>query len=143
MKKVRLVILTMVLSGILLGCHNSKSLSSGWDYGNEFEQVSSGNLGKNDRYGKKFESVERKILFSAYLSLIVNQSDTTNVYIEQIAKKHEGYVSELGTNRTIIRVKSLYFDAAIKDISCLGKIESQNKKGQDVTEDFLDFQNKT
>ncbi len=140
MKKVRLVIWTIILSGIFVSCHTSKSVSTGWNYNGAFEQTNFSSSGGNKNYSEGFKSEERKILFSAYLSLLVNKPDTANTYIAEIAKKYEGYVNELGTNRTIIRVKSLYLDSAIKDISYLGKIENKNISGQDVTEQFLDFQ---
>lgn len=82
---------------------------------------------------------DRKILFSARLALAVENPDSANVKIEEIAKKNEGYVNEIGTYQTIIRVKSDNLNSAIDEISKLGKIRNKNIQGQDVTENYLDF----
>jgi hypothetical protein len=92
----------------------------------------------NDKY-YDVEKVEKKILFSVFLSLAVEVPDTANSHIEKIAKKYNGYVNEIGTYRTIIRVKSENLNDAIKDISELGKVQSKSLSGQDVTEEYLDY----
>lgn len=82
---------------------------------------------------------ERKILFSAGLTLVVKNPDSTNIQIEQIAQKHKGYVNKIGTYQTVIRVKSDQLDAALDEISTLGKVRNKNLDGQDVTESYMDF----
>lgn len=124
MKQLRLSIMALILSGFLLSCSTSKQAPGAYNYKPKLEQSNS----------------DRKILFSAYLSLTVDNSDTVNFQIEKIAEKYDGYVNEVGTYRTIIRVKSEKLNEAIEDISDLGKLQSKNLKGQDVTEEFLDYQ---
>jgi len=82
----------------------------------------------------------RKILYSAYLTLVVENPDTANLRIEQIAERYEGYASEIGTYQSVIRVKSGQLEAAIADISTLGRLDRKNLRGDDVTEEYFDYQ---
>ncbi len=83
---------------------------------------------------------ERKVLFSAYLSMVVEEPDSTNLRLQDIAKKHKGYINEIGTYRTTIRVKSELLEQAVEEISQLGKVQNKNIHGQDVTEAYFDDQ---
>jgi uncharacterized protein involved in tolerance to divalent cations len=140
MKKVRLIILTSILSGVLISCSTTRQNTSAYSYEQKMEQSSSNLLlvSNNDKY-YDVERVEKKILFSAFLSLAVEVPDTANSHIEKIAKKYNGYVNEIGTYRTIIRVKSENLNDAIKEISELGKVQNKSLSGQDVTEEYLDY----
>jgi hypothetical protein len=82
----------------------------------------------------------RKILYDADLTLTVETPDSTNPYIQAIAKRYGGYVNEIGTDRSVIRVESPSLDAAIEDISQLGRLDRKSIRGQDVTEAYLDYQ---
>jgi len=79
-----------------------------------------------------------KIIYTAYLTLTVKEIDTTNSSIESIAEKYKGYVSTLGSSKSIIRVESQFLKAAITDIEALGKIDYKNISGRDVTENYMD-----
>lgn len=129
-----------ILSGVLISCSTTRQSSAAYSYEPKIEQSSSDLLlaSNNDKY-YDVERVEKKILFSAFLSLTVEVPDTANSQIEKIAKKYNGYINEIGTYRTIIRVKSENLNNAIKEISELGKVLSKNISGQDVTEEYLDY----
>jgi len=71
---------------------------------------------QSDKEFKKEQSPERKIIFSAYLSLVVTHPDTANQKIEKLATKFKGYVNQIGTQQTIIRVQSDLLDAALEEI---------------------------
>lgn len=83
---------------------------------------------------------ERRILFSALLSMAVENPDSANVSLTTIAGKYHGYVNQLGTFQTIIRVRSEYFNQAMEEIEMLGNIQRRSIRGQDVTEDYFDYQ---
>lgn len=136
MKKLKLFNLVLLLSGVVISCSPTKQ--SGYSYEAMAQSSSDQFLTNNDH--NKNKAISRKILFSASLSLTVEQPDTANVQIEKIAKKYKGYVNEIGTHRTIIRVKSADLDAAIKDISTLGKVQNKNRSGHDVTDEYLDYE---
>ena len=141
MKKLNLLILYVVLAGFFAGCNSTKSSVATGNYKMINERYRFDKLPANhDDSAHKNETKERKIIYSSFLSLVVEKPDSTNVQIEKIAKKYGGYVNEIGTYRTIIRVKSTHLDDAIKDISALGKLKSKNMSGQDVTEEYWDYQ---
>ena len=130
-----------MLSGLFIGCSSSRRSSPAYGYESTTEQSNSDLLLANkDKYFYETKTIERKILFSAFISLTVDKPDTANIYIEKIAKKYNGYVNEVGTYRTVIRIKSTNLDSAIKDISALGKVQNRNISGQDVTDEYLDYQ---
>jgi hypothetical protein len=82
----------------------------------------------------------RKVLYSAYLTLAVDQPDSASQYLGRIAERYEGYAQELGTNRAVIRVKSEALEAALEEVALLGKVQSQSVSGQDVTDQYRDYQ---
>jgi len=118
MKKIKLLFLILMISVLFIGCSSTKIPSPSYGYESKMSQSQTDQLlEKKDKSFYKTETNTRKIIFSSRLSLTVDKPDTANIKIEKIAKKYKGYVNELGTKRTIIRVKSTYFDAAIRDIS--------------------------
>lgn len=84
--------------------------------------------------------VNRKILYSAELCLVVKNPDSANAAVKSVAKKYGGYVNEESTQYSTIRVKSENLNDAIADLSLLGKLTYKNILGQDVTEDYTDYQ---
>ncbi len=83
---------------------------------------------------------DRKIIYDAFLSLTVEHPDSTNLRLQQIAESYEGYVSESGTYRSVIRVASNQLDAALTEVSQLGRVDRRSVRGQDVTEAYRDYQ---
>lgn len=134
------LIIILFLSISILSCSASKSYAP--DYSQSPRQEGSGSeifLKENSVTASGVE-LERKILFSAYFSLIVNNTDTANARILKIADKYNGYANEIGTYRTVIRVRSNRLNEAVREISRLGKVKNKNITGQDVTEEFRDYQ---
>ncbi len=140
MKKARLLISAIFLSGLIMSCSTSKQNTAAYRYEPDMYQYGSEKLlaSKDGEY-YDVERNEKRIFFSASLSLTVDIPDTANFYIEKIAGKYHGYVNETGTYRTIIRVKSGNFNDAIEEISALGKVQNKSLSGQDVTDEYLDF----
>jgi len=88
-----------------------------------------------------YPSSSRKVIYTAYISLLVKNSDSVNNKIKsEILPKYKGYVNKMGTYQTIIRVEKEYLNSAVSDISKLGKVQNKNISGQDVTDEFLDNQ---
>lgn len=85
-------------------------------------------------------SQDRKIIFSADLSLTVVHPDSANRQIEKVAKKFDGYINEIGSSKTIIRVKSDSLAAALDELSKIGKVTNKSLTGKDVTEAYLDLE---
>lgn len=82
----------------------------------------------------------RKVLYNAYLTLVVDEPEAAGESLGEIAEKYQGYAQELGTNRAVIRVKSESLDAALAAIALLGKVPSRSVSGQDVTDQYRDYQ---
>ena len=123
----------MLHSAIFLSCSSSKSSVT---YSNTPRAVqSSSAITVADT-----KETERRLIFSAYLSLTVENPDTASHQIIKIASKYSGYVSETGTYRTTIRVQSQHLEQAVEDISLLGRVDDKNLSGMDVTDDYHDFQ---
>lgn len=140
MKKLKFFVLSILLNGFLLSCTSMKNSTQSENYisGNE-QNLLVMQSGTKEKSLQKVESEDRKILYSAFLSLKVEEPDSANAHIEKIAKKYKGYVNEVGTYRTVIRVKSKHLEEAVKEISALGKLQNKNITGQDVTEEYFDY----
>lgn len=140
MKNVRLFIFTLIFSGALVSCTTTGQSISPYSSDPRLEQSSSDlRASTSDGSSSTQESIKRKILFSAFLNLTVEVPDTANSHIQKIAEKYNGYVNEVGTYRTIIRVKSENFNDAINEITELGTLQNKSLSGQDVTEEYLDY----
>jgi uncharacterized membrane protein len=90
---------------------------------------------------------KRMIIRSGTMSMEVDKYDETENKVKDIVKGFGGYVtntsSTLNANgkkqgTVTVRVASDKFDAAIAEISKLGKVMNQNITGKDVTEEYMD-----
>jgi hypothetical protein len=126
--KTRVILLIALLASMLAsGCKSSR--------GYAYDQ-----LAMTREASAKAMPTERKVLFSADLSITVKEPQQANQRMKEIASKYEGYVSEEGTARTVIRVSSARLDEAMAEVAALGKVTSKNLTGKDVTEEFMDLQ---
>lgn len=124
----------ILLSTIILSCSSPKNISK---YQKEILQTETKNsVSKKSEF---FSKKERKVLFSALISLTVKKPDTANLYIQKIAQKYNGYTTETSSRKTVIRIKSNSLENALNDISKLGKIQNKNISGQDVTDEYWDY----
>ncbi|MEM6261245.1 MAG: DUF4349 domain-containing protein [Bacteroidota bacterium] len=83
---------------------------------------------------------ERKVIYSAALTLTVKDPDSAVVQLTALAQQYNGYVNQSNRERVIIRVKSEFLEPAMEQVAAMGKVEARNVSGMDVTEEFLDFQ---
>ncbi|HAS46326.1 MAG TPA: hypothetical protein DCS93_37945 [Microscillaceae bacterium] len=89
---------------------------------------------------KKPKSVDRLIIYNAYMQLVHDQpdSDSLKSFFMQLAKKYEGYVLNINSSRVKLRVPSQDMRGAIQDLSAIGKVKDKSITTQDVTSDFYD-----
>ncbi|HLX83466.1 MAG TPA: DUF4349 domain-containing protein [Terriglobales bacterium] len=89
------------------------------------------------------------IIRTADLTLITKEFDKTRTNLEAILKRHRGYIGELkvggstGSGRTLIatlRVPADQLDVTLAEVKSLGRVESENQGGQDVTSQYVDLQ---
>jgi hypothetical protein len=133
MKSFKYLILFFIFSQVLTSCaHNRSSYAytSGLYEKSEHKE--------NDQRVSK-PSSDQKIIYSTSINLTVNIPDSAAVLIENIAKKYNGYIQDKGTNYCRIRVEAKNLKQAENDISLLGKVESKNSSGQDVTAEYQDY----
>lgn len=86
------------------------------------------------------ERVNRKILYTADLSIIVEDIDSTISNLKFIANSHQGYVQHIRNSYTVLRIKSNQLENAVDAVSKLGTVTRKNINAQDVTEEHLDYQ---
>jgi len=129
---------TILPAVFILSCSAPRHSSATYNEYPAHESFSSNQYSTDEL--KKETSSERKIIFSAYIELKVENSEETNLQLEKIVAKRKGYISELGTHRTVIRVANKILDSTILDISSLGKVLEKNRIRKDVTNQYLDYQ---
>lgn len=141
--KTKILVLSILVLAVLLfsiGCSSKgrtascPSFDSNTNYRSPLSQ-------SHHRSGETLESetIARKISYTASISLVVKNIDTASVCIVNIAEKYGGYM--LNTRNSFIRIQVVAneLEAALEDISGLGKVESKSITGTDVTEEFTDL----
>ncbi len=88
---------------------------------------------------EELEIQERKMIYNAWITLSVDEPAKVRSEVEGLAKKYNGYVSETNNFRVILRVDTARLDEVMSHISSMGKVERQEMRGQDVTEDYADL----
>lgn len=88
--------------------------------------------------------IERKLIYTGYISLgVENLSETKNA-VEQWLKKYDGYISNSSeSQRSVnftVNIPQKNFFAAMDEGASLGKIKNKNVNCRDVTEQFYDLQ---
>lgn len=84
--------------------------------------------------------LDRQIVYSAFLLLEVANPDTASARLASIAQTYNGYVSESGSQRIVIRVDAKHLIDALKEIEYAGKVRSKNIRGNDITDQFSDHE---
>jgi uncharacterized protein DUF4349/putative zinc finger protein len=89
------------------------------------------------------------IVRTADLSLTTQEFDKVRAGIEQILKRHHGYIGELnlgtpaGAARTLtgtLRVPTDQMDATIVELRTLGRVETESQGGEEVTQAYMDLE---
>ena len=94
------------------------------------------------------QTVQRKVISSASVSLEVEDVQESTVQVRVIAESLGGFVEQLssfgGTERQranmTIRVLQDQFFSALERIEALGKVQSRNIGSEDVSEQFIDLE---
>jgi hypothetical protein len=91
----------------------------------------------------------RKIIFTAQVTLVVEDFAAVDTGLADLVKKFDGYVAEskvdrtLGAQRTgkwVVRVPVHNFDGFLDALVQLGVPEHRQTNAQDVTEEYVDFE---
>jgi len=89
------------------------------------------------------------IIRTAGVTLTTNDFDRARAGLDEILKRHRGYIGELnvstptGSGRSFtatLRVPGDQLDATISDLRKLGRVESESQSGQEVTAQYVDLE---
>ena len=82
----------------------------------------------------------RKVIYNASLTLVSKKPDSTAAQLLRLAESHEGYAQFIGTERATLRIKATELETVLKEIAGLGKVKNKTVTGNDVTEQYTDFE---
>ena len=82
----------------------------------------------------------RVVIFNANLTMKVENADTFNLRLTDIARRYEGYVVKLGSESSTFRVKAQHLNDALTALKGQGKVISKTVSGNDVTEIYHDHE---
>jgi len=103
----------------------------------------------SESYTGQTQSIEKKTIFTASISLEVKEFKVAVEKVSSIASRYGGYISDSFMNNegvgrktgyVIVRVSERDFDAAIADLEKVGDVLNKNISGQDVTEEYIDLE---
>jgi len=86
---------------------------------------------------------------TAGLTLTTKEFDKTRAALEEILKRHNGYMGELKVSapsdagRTLtatLRIPAPQLEAAMAELKKLGRVEDESQGGEEVTQEYVDLQ---
>jgi len=89
------------------------------------------------------------IIRTAELSITTKDFDAARTRVEEVLKRHQGYVGELNVNtpagaaRSLtgtLRVPASQLEAAIADLKAMGRVEQESQNGEEVTQQCVDLE---
>ncbi len=125
----------------LLACLLALTSCSTYQSCPAYGSASSTRGGSFDESGKtKLDEDKRMMIYHASVKVEAKDPDSAAAQVARLAKKYDGYVLSSGNNYTTIRIKSAQLKDAINDVSGIGKVTDKNISGNDVTEEYTDYQ---
>jgi hypothetical protein len=86
----------------------------------------------------------RMVVYTASISLKVDKVESAITSLQQLTEKYKGYVASVSTGAEdgsiTIRVPQAAFYDAVAEVETLGKVQSRNINGDDVSEKYVDLQ---
>jgi len=85
----------------------------------------------------------------AGITLTTKEFDKTRASLEEILKRHSGYMGELKVNAptdagrsltATLRIPAAQLDAAMAELKKLGRVENESQGGEEVTQQYVDLQ---
>jgi hypothetical protein len=86
---------------------------------------------------------------TAGLTLVCKEFDKTRASVEEILKRHNGYIGELNVSapsdagRTLtatLRIPAPQLEAALAELKQLGRVENELQGGEEVTQQYVDLE---
>lgn len=98
----------------------------------------------SDGAAQSAREIGRKLIYTGYISIGVENLAETKNAVEQWLKKYDGYISNSSeSQRSVnfsVNIPQKNFFAAMDEGASLGKIKNKNVNCRDVTEQFYDLQ---
>lgn len=85
---------------------------------------------------------------TAGLTLVAKEFEKTRAALEEILKRHNGYIGEMNVSapsdagRTLtatLRIPASQLDAALAELKTLGRVENESQGGEEVTQQYVDL----
>jgi len=89
------------------------------------------------------------IIRTAGLTLTAKNFDDSRARLDDILRRHRGYIGDLNVNSptgsgrsftATLRIPADQLDAALADLKSLGRVETESQNGQDVTSQYVDLE---
>ena len=89
------------------------------------------------------------IIRTAGLTLTAKNFDDSRTRLDDILRRHRGYIGDLNVNSptgsgrsftATLRIPADQLDAALADLKSLGRVETESQNGQDVTSQYVDLE---
>lgn len=82
----------------------------------------------------------RRMLYDADVRLRVVRPDSAQAQVRRLVAREQGYLVQTSEERMQLRVPAPRLPLVLQALPAVGKIESQNLHGQDVTDEYTDYQ---
>ncbi len=114
-----------------------------------------GPAGKFEKQARRSKAIELAIptgpmvIRTAELALTTTDFDQARTRVEEILRRHNGYLGDLNvsgttnsarTLTTTLRVPAGQLDVAMAELKTLGHVESESQKGEEVSQQYVDLQ---
>lgn len=108
-------------------------------------EATDGQLNDDEKAGVPEVSM---IARTAGLTLVAKDFDKTRASVEEILKRHNGYMGELNviapaeSGRMLtatLRIPAPQLDAALAELKQLGRVENESQGGEEVTQQYVDL----
>jgi len=89
------------------------------------------------------------IVRTAGLALTTKEFDKTRASLEEILRRHNGYMGELKVNAptdagrsltATLRIPAAQLESALAELKKLGRVENESQGGEEVTQQYVDLQ---
>ena len=94
------------------------------------------------------EPARPMIIRTAALTIVTKEFENTRAAMEQVVRKHGGYIAQLSTSgrpgsaqslSATVRIPADKLDAALAELKSLGRIEGETVTGEEVTQQYVDL----
>ncbi|WP_022825931.1 DUF4349 domain-containing protein [Hymenobacter norwichensis] len=85
-------------------------------------------------------TVARRLVYNATVQLRVPRTDSAQAQVQRLVAREQGYLVQTSEERMQLRVPAERLTLVLAALPRVGKVESQTLSGQDVTDEYTDYQ---